>query len=68
MPYYSEKIRKMSQKLSSAAVVIGDLRVNDLPSNFCLYDNVCLDALSIRSASATKQLSKSRSNSCLPCS
>ena len=63
MPYYSEKLRKMSQKLSSAAVVIGAFRVNDLPSNFCLDDNACLDALSIHSASETKQLPKSRSDS-----
>ena len=45
IPYFSGKLRKMSQNLSSAAVVIGALRVNPCPANnFCpenLFYSIC---------------------------
>ena len=38
MPYFFRKFEKISQKLSSAAVVVGALRVNSLPTgSFCTF-------------------------------
>ena len=41
-PSCFQKLGKLSQNLSSAAVVIGSLRVNPYPANmFCLENVVC---------------------------